>query len=121
MRSKHTTNNNASNACNHIVFDGHMRKTFIEGVLQDIKGYFESNTSGKVEITYEDYNLKNHEFGFKIFISKGKGCTKQLFSEAGSAICNVINYMMPADEFEKLDVAYAADSNKLEFEIVSNW
>lgn len=59
-----------------IVFDGDARKTFIEGVIQDIKGYFESKSNGLVEISYEDYNLKNHEFGFKVFVVKGSNCTK---------------------------------------------
>ena len=54
-----------------IVFDGNARKTFVEGMLQDIKGYFESKTNGLVEVTYEDYSLKNHEFGFKVLVAKG--------------------------------------------------
>lgn len=104
-----------------IVFNSEMRKTFIKGVIQDIKGYFESKTSGKVEISYEDINLGNHEFGFKLTISKGKDCTKQMFSEVSSAACNVVNYMIPADEFDKFDLTTTTENNRVEFEIVSNW
>ena len=104
-----------------IVFNSEMRKTFIKGVIQDIKGYFESKTSGKVEISYEDINLGNHEFGFKLTISKGKDCTKQMFSEVSSAACNVVNYMIPADEFDRFDLTTTTENNRVEFEIVSNW
>lgn len=103
-----------------IVFDGNARKTFVEGMLQDIKGYFESKTNGLVEVTYEDYSLKNHEFGFKVLVAKGPKCKKQMFSETASAIVNAMNYLFPGGN-EQYDNAVFSEDNKLEFEIVSNW
>ena len=103
-----------------IVFDGNARKTFVEGMLQDIKGYFESKTNGLVEVTYEDYSLKNHEFGFKVLVAKGPKCKKQMFSETASAIVNVVNYLFPGGN-EQYDIAVFSEDSKLEFEIVSNW
>ena len=49
-----------------IMFNGKMRKKFVEGVFQDTKGYFESATNGKARIGYEDFNIKGKEFGFKL-------------------------------------------------------
>lgn len=112
---------NKTKTVSPILFNGEMRKTFIEGVLQDIKGYFESSTEGKVEITYEDYNLKSYEFGFKLFVKRGKKCSKQMFSETGSAIVNLMNYMFSADEFEKFDLTIFNTGKEIEFELVSNW
>lgn len=103
-----------------IVFDGNVRKTFVKGIIQDIKGYFENKTNGLVEITYEDYSLKNHEFGFKVFVVKGTKCKKQMFSETASAITNAVNYLFPGGN-EQYDIAIFSEDNKLEFEIVSNW
>ena len=103
-----------------IVFDGNARKTFVEGMLQDIKGYFESKTNGLVEVTYEDYSLKNHEFGFKVLVAKGPKCKKQMFSQTASAIVNAVNYLFPGGN-EQYDIAVFSEGNKLEFEIVSNW
>lgn len=108
------------NESNCIVFDGNARKTFVEGMLQDIKGYFESKTNGLVEVTYEDYSLKNHEFGFKVLVAKGPKCKKQMFSETASAIVNAVNYLFPGGN-EQYDIAVFSEDNKLEFEIVSNW
>ena len=85
-----------------ILFNTEMRRTFIKGVLQDIKGYFESKTDGKVEVSYEDHGVGSHEFGFKLKIKRGLDCSKQMFSEASAAVCNIVNYMLPADEFEIL-------------------
>lgn len=104
-----------------IVFDSAMRKTFLKGVLQAIKEYFESKTDGKVEVSYEDYVIGSHEFGFKLKIKRSIDCSKQLFSEVRSAICNVVNYMLPADEFEKFDLTIFTEDGLLEFEILSNW
>ena len=106
------------NTC--IVFDGNARKTFVEGMLQDIKGYFESKTNGLVEVTYEDYYLKNHEFGFKVLVVKGTKCKKQMFSETASAIANAVNYLFPGGN-DQYDITVFSEDNKLEFEIVSNW
>ena len=103
-----------------IVFDGNARKTFVEGMLQDIKGYLESKTNGLVEVTYEDYSLKNHEFGFKVLVAKGPKCKKQMFSETASAIVNTVNYLFPGGN-EQYDIAVFSEDSKLEFEIVSNW
>ena len=103
-----------------IVFNTEVRKTLVEGILQDIKGYFESKTDGSVEITYEDYSLKAHEFGFKLFVKKGADCKKQMFSEAASAIVNAVNYIFPGGN-EQYDVAVFTEDDKLEVEIVSNW
>ena len=103
-----------------ILFNTQMRKTFVEGVLQDVKGYFESKTNGKVEVSYEDFNLKNHEFGFKMLMSKEKDCTKQMFSEASSAFVNIINYMF-SGESDQYDVSFSSSNDKVELEIVSNW
>ena len=104
-----------------IVFNTEMRKTFIKGVLQDIKGYFESKTDGKVEVSYEEFELGSHEFAFKLKTRRSSDCSKQLFSEVGSAMCNVVNYMFPADEFEKFDLTTFVKDEMIEFEIVSNW
>ena len=103
-----------------IVFDGNARKTFVEGIVQDIKGYFESKTNGLVEVTYEDYSLKNHEFGFKVFVVKGIKCKKQMFSETASAIANAVNYLFPGGS-DQYDITVFYEDNKLELEIVSNW
>ena len=103
-----------------IVFDGNARKTFVEGMLQDIKGYFESKTNGLVEVTYEDYSLKNHEFGFKVLVAKGPKCKKQMFSETASAIANAMNYLFPGGN-DQYDIAVFSEDSKLEFEIVSKW
>ena len=69
----------SSNAAieNNIVFNGKMRKTFVEGVFQDIKGYFESETNGSIDISYEDYCIKNHEFGFKLYMRANDSCERQ--------------------------------------------
>ena len=106
------------NTC--IVFDDNARKTFVEGMLQDIKGYFESKTNSLVEVTYEDYSLKNHEFGFKVIVSKGTKCKKQMFSETASAIVNAVNYLFPGGN-DQYDITVFSEDSKLEFEIVSNW
>ena len=103
-----------------IVFDGNARKTFVEGIVQDIKGYFESKTNGLVEVTYEDYSLKNHEFGFKVLVAKGPKCKKQMFSETASAIANAMNYLFPGGN-DQYDIAVFSEDSKLEFEIASNW
>ena len=115
-----TSNKTAENAA-PIVFDCEMRKIFIKGVLQDIKGYFESKTDGKVEVNYEEFSIGSHEFAFRMSIVRGLDCSKQMFSEVGSAACNVVNYMIPANEFEKFDLTTFAEDEKIEFEIVSNW
>ena len=104
-----------------ILFNTEMRRTFIKGVLQDIKGYFESKTNGKVEVSYEDHGVGSHEFGFKLKIKKGLDCSKQMFSEASAAVCNVVDYMLPADEFEKFDLTTFTEDELVEFEILSNW
>lgn len=59
-----------------IVFDSKMRKALVEGVIQDIKGYFENKTNGLVEVTYDDYALDGHEFGFKLHTAKSAECKK---------------------------------------------
>lgn len=104
-----------------ILFNTEMRRTFIKGVLQDIKGYFESKTDGKVEVSYEDHGVGSHEFGFKLKIKRGLDCSKQMFSEASAAVCNIVNYMLPADEFEKFDLTTFTEDELVEFEILSNW
>lgn len=104
-----------------ILFNIEMRRTFIKGVLQDIKGYFESKTDGKVEVSYEDHGVGSHEFGFKLKVKRGLDCSKQMFSEASAAVCNVVNYMLPADEFEKFDLTTFTEDELVEFEILSNW
>ena len=104
-----------------ILFNTEMRRTFIKGVLQDIKGYFESKTNGKVGVYYEDHGVGSHEFGFKLKIKKGLDCSKQMFSEASAAVCNVVDYMLPADEFEKFDLTTFTEDELVEFEILSNW
>ena len=104
-----------------ILFNTEMRRTFIKGVLQDIKGYFENKTNGKVEVYYEDHGVGSHEFGFKLKIKRGLDCSKQMFSEASAAVCNVVDYMLPADEFEKFDLTTFTEDELVEFEILSNW
>lgn len=108
------------NKCDSIVFNGNMRRTFIEGVVQDMKGYFESRSNGLVEVVYEDYNLKGHEFGFKIFVVKTAKCSKQLFSEVASAVVNTANYMFSAGN-DQYDISIFSENDKIEIEIVSNW
>ena len=103
-----------------ILFNGEVRKMLVEGILQDIKGYFESKTDGLVEIMYEDYNLKAHEFGFKLLVKKGAKCKKQMFSEVTSAVVNTINYAFPGGS-EQYDISIFTEDAKLEIEIVSNW
>ena len=103
-----------------IVFDGKMRKTLVEGVIQDIKGYFDSRTNGLVEVTYDDYALNGHEFGFKLHAVKSAECKKQMFSETVSAIVNAINYMFQGDN-ENYDIAVFTEDDALEVELVSNW
>ena len=105
---------------NTILFNTKMRKTFVEGILQDAKGYFESKTDGKVEVTYEDIMLKNHEFGFKMHFSKGKKCTKQMFNEASNAFVNVMQYMFSSD-IEHYDLTFTTQPGLVELEFVSNW
>ena len=119
---KKTTKDVASlkNESTCIVFDGNARKTFVEGIVQDIKGYFENKTNGLVEVTYEDYSLKNHEFGFKVFVVKGTKCKKQMFLETTNAIANAVNYLFPGGN-EQYDITVFSGDSKLEFEIVSNW
>ena len=104
----------------HIVFDGNMRKVFVEGIVQDIKGFFESKTDGLVEVTYEDYVLEGHEFGFKLYVVKSAKCKKQMFSEATSAIINIVNYMFPGGD-EQYGITVLSEDSRLEIEIVSNW
>lgn len=99
-----------------ILFNAEMRRTFIKGVLQDIKGYFENRTDGKVEVYYEDFNVESHEFGFKLKIKRGSDCSKQMFSEVSSAVCSLMNYMMPA-----ADGSTFTEDELVEFEILSNW
>ena len=103
-----------------IVFDCNARKTFVKGIIQDIKGYFEDKTDGLVEISYEDYPLKNHEFSFKAHVSKGTRCKKQMFSETASAIVNAVNYLFSGGN-DQYDIMISNENNMLEFEIASNW
>lgn len=103
-----------------VLFNSSMRKTFVEGVLQDIKGYFEMKASGKVEVTYEDFPLKRHEFGFKLQLKKAKTCSKQLFNEVSGALVNIVSYMFPGDD-EQYDISYCTSSKEIEIELVSNW
>ena len=103
-----------------ILFDGNMRKMLVEGVLQDIKGFIEMKTDGQVEVAYDDYELKGHEFGFKMYAIKGKTCKKQMFSEATSAVINAISYAFQGNS-EQYDVMTSCEDGRLEVEIVSNW
>lgn len=120
MKSKKSINEKTIEANNHILFDGKMRKLFVEGVFQDIKGYFEHETNGKVEVMYEDFNLKNYEFGFKLKATKTKDCKKQMFVEVTSSIVNIVGYMFRGDS-EQYDVTFTANDDCLEVEFVSNW
>lgn len=104
-----------------IVFDDSIRKVFVRGVLEDIKGYFESKTDGKVEISYEERDLGSYEFGFKLTAKRGIECTRQLFSEAEDAIVNVVDFMFPAAEDRMLDVSSSREAGLLEVEIYSAW
>jgi len=110
---------------NYIIFDSSMRKIFVEGVLQDIKGMFEQKSDGKVSISYEDHDIKTHEFGFKLIVEKSKLCTKQMWSEVTSSIVNVVNYMFPANSLDNniysIDIEIFNDSTTLEVILISNW
>lgn len=44
-----------------------------------------------------------------------------MFSEASAAVCNIVNYMLPADEFEKFDLTTFTEDELVGFEILSNW
>ena len=103
-----------------IVFNSEMRKTFVEGVIQDAKGYFESKTDGKVAVGYEEFPLKGHEFCFRVVLSKSKGCTKQMFNEVSGAFINVMGYMFQG-EFDQYELCFSTNTNKTEAEVVSNW
>lgn len=110
---------------NCIIFDSNMRKTFVEGVMQDVKGYFENKTDGKVSVSYEEKPLKNHEFCFKMYVKKEDDCTRQMWSEVTSAIVNIVSYMFPASSANNIepaiDVMFCSDTKSLEVEVVSNW
>lgn len=114
----------STNASSCIIFNGDMRKAFVEGVLQDIKGMFEQKTDGKVAITYADHDFKNHEFGFRLNVEKTSKCSKQMWSEATSAIVNVVNYMFPTDGMN-MDVSICTEDTteggSLEIDLTSNW
>ena len=103
-----------------IVFNGSMRKSLVEGVIQDIKGRLELMTDGKVSVMYEDFNINNHEFGFKIQLLREDKCTKQMFNEVSCALVNAFNYMFPADN-DEYDVSFCTSRDKVEVEFVSNW
>lgn len=103
-----------------IVFNYNMRKTFVVGVLQDMKGYFEMVTDGMVSITYESLDLKNHEFSYKLVLTRNDRCTKQMFNEVSCALVNAVNYMFPADS-DEYDVSISTASGKVEVEFASNW
>ena len=103
-----------------ILFNGAMRKTFVEGVFQDMKGYFEMKSNGMVSVTYEDFNLKNHEFGFKMSLIRNDKCSKQMFNEVSGALINSMNYMFSADS-DEYDLSFSTSHDKVEVEFVSNW
>ena len=103
-----------------ILFDGKMRKMFIKGILQDIKGYFEMVSGNNVEITYDEYDMKLHEFGFKLNVAKCKNCSKQLFNEVSCALINVCNYMFQGNT-EQYDMSICTNEENVEVEFVSNW
>ena len=113
--------NNIVEDSSPIIFDSEMRKTFLKGVIQDIKGYFEERTSGAISIIYEEVKLKKYEFAFKLYVNCEEKCTKQIFSEVSSAIVNVVNYMFPIDIADRLDVTIFNNKKKLEIEFVSLW
>ena len=103
-----------------ILFNSAMRKTFVEGVFQDMKGYFEMKSNDMVSVTYEDFNLKNHEFGFKMSLTRNDKCSKQLFNEVSGAFINSMNYMFSADS-DEYDLSFSTSRNSVEAEFVSNW
>lgn len=103
-----------------ILFDGAMRKTFVKGVFQDMKGYFEMRSGGAVSVTYEDFTLKNHEFGFKMSLTRNDKCSKQMFNEVTGALINSMNYMFSADS-DEYDLSFSTSHDKIEVEFVSNW
>lgn len=104
-----------------IVFDREIRKIFVRGVLEDIKGYFESKTDGKVEITYEESDLGHYEFGFRLFVKQGSECSKQIFSEVSNAVENVVNYMFPPTDAKTHEISSFKEDECLEIEIYSAW
>lgn len=117
-KAKFTLGSTSSNA--QVVFNSEMRKALVEGVLQDLKGYIESKTNGLVELSYEDYSQKGHEFGFRLFATRSQACKKQLFQEACDAVSNAIDYMFPG-ECNDYDISLSKTSTVLEIEFVSNW
>lgn len=105
-----------------IYFNTKMRKTFVEGVLQDIKGYFENEAKDAIWIVYQDHNLKDHEFGFKMTVKKINGCSKSLWSDVSNAILSTVNYMFSSFDENHLDITISSfTSRTLEFQIVSCW
>ena len=117
-KQKETKNFELPESC--IVFNGKTRKTLVEGVLQDIKGIYESKTNGLVNISYEESKLGDHEFCFKLAVSKGKCCKKQMFYEVSAAVVGAVNYMFQGNS-EQYDISMSTDDDKLEVELVSNW
>lgn len=101
-------------------FGTEMRKHFVQSVLQDIKSFIEAKSGGLVEVSYEDYSLKGHEFGFKLHVVRGDECCKQMYFDASAAAVNIVNYMFRGDN-EQYDIAIAAEDNALEVSFVSNW
>lgn len=117
-KAKFTLGNPSSNA--QVMFNSEMRKALVKGVLQDLKGYVESKTDGLVELSYEDFNMKGHEFGFRLFATRSQACKKQLFQEVCDAMSNAIDYMFPG-ECNDYDISFSKTSTVLEIEFVSNW
>ena len=117
-KAKFTLGNPSSNA--QVMFNSEMRKALVKGVLQDLKGYIESKTDGLVELSYEDFSLKGHEFGFRLFATRSQACKKQLFQEVCDAMSNAIDYMFPG-ECNDYDISFSKTSTVLEIEFVSNW
>ena len=101
-------------------FGTEMRKHIVIGILQYILDFIEEKTNGLVETYYEDYNLKGHEFGFKLHIARDSGCSKQMYVDAAAAVVNAISYAFQGNS-EQYDVTTSSEDSQLKVEIVSNW
>ena len=101
-------------------FGTEMRKHIVIGILQYILDFIEEKTNGLVETYYEDYDLKGHEFGFKLHIARDSGCSKQMYVDAAAAVVNAISYAFQGNS-EQYDVTTSSEDSQLEVEIVSNW
>ena len=101
-----------------IVFNTSFRKAIVECIIQGIKELFESKTSG-LTITYEENDLPNHEFYFKMHAEMTSN-NMQVFSEVTNALRSTIDYAFQGDT-DYYDVSICVSKWTMDVEIASNW